>query len=96
MDETLKDENCTSENFQINVIVQSQAKGTTKMSELQLLVMAVSNDSVEEIKLLHIPDEKLIQYRFEDNMNVLNLAIDQLRFKVIKFLGAYLKQEHKS
>ena len=52
-------------------------------------MVAVTLDDVEQIRALQIPDEQIMQMRFEDGMNILNLAIDQLKFKVVKYLATF-------
>lgn len=39
-----------------------------------------------------IDNEDLVEQRFEDDMNILNLAIDQLRINIVKWLSTNLSQ----
>ena len=53
------------------------------MSEGQKLLLAVANDDVKKFIELRIPSERLIKMTFEENMNVLNLALDQFQKNIL-------------
>lgn len=42
-----------------------------------------------------IDTDDLVEQRFEDDMNILNLAIDQLRIKIVKWLSTNMDQAQK-
>lgn len=50
--------------------------GLHGLDDLQKVVIAITEDKCEILRNMNISDEVLAAMRFEDNMNVLNLAID--------------------
>lgn len=65
------------------------------MSEGQKLLLAVANDDVKQFIELRIPSERLITMTFEENMNVLNLALDQFQKNILQLLAITLSKEEK-
>jgi hypothetical protein len=57
------------------------------MTEQQRLVMAIAEDDVDKLKAFKYPSHVLISKRFEEGMNILNLAIDSNRIKIVKYLS---------
>ena len=71
-------------------------RGLHGLDDLQKVVIAITEDKCEILRNMNISDEVLAAMRFEDNMNVLNLANDLLKVGIVKYLatqsGEFKKQ----
>lgn len=45
-------------------------------SDIQRLIIAITEDRPDKIREINLTDEQLIKFRFEDKMNILNISID--------------------
>ncbi len=58
--------------------------------------MAIAEDDVDKLKAFNYSSETLIALRFEEGMNILNLAIDSNRIKIVKYLAAETTAQEKT
>lgn len=58
-------------------------------------MVAIAEDDVEKLKEFNYTTKELISKRFEEGMNILNLAIDSNRVKIVKFLAAETSDTEK-
>jgi len=57
--------------------------------------LAIAEDDTTKLQSLQIPAKQLISRRFDDGMNVLNLAIDQQRVNIVQYLASTLSEQDK-
>ena len=74
--EYLSCKDSTNSKFQISSVLQARMRGLHGLDDLRKVVIAITEDKCEILRNMNISDEVLAAMRFEDNMNVLNLAID--------------------
>lgn len=65
------------------------------MTNAETLVLAIAENNPEKFQaaVTKIGLEKLLAYRFEHNMNVLNLAIDMESVEIVREISKVYKEE---
>lgn len=59
------------------------------------MLVAVGEDDVNKLRSYDFKPEELVHLRFEEGMNVLNLAIDQMRIKIVMYLATIMNDQQK-
>ena len=90
----------TESQYQFLTILEE--KSSQKMSNTQMgttfscpnkrLIIAISDDDPKNFAKLNFSMEDLANVRIEDDMNILNFAIDNERVEIIKYLGQLAKE----
>jgi len=79
------------------IIVQQQIQALEQqIPNPHLLVLAVAENNVEKLKqvIAQVGKSVIPALRFEHDMNILNLAIDQESVQVVEFLASYYSEDN--
>jgi hypothetical protein len=54
--------------------------------------MSIADDDTLKLQEINLTNEEILNQRFDEGMNVLNLSIDSQRINIIKYLATKLSQ----